>query len=173
MQKIDLFIAGAQKAGTTSMKNYLGEHPQITTHVAQEFSFFYDDQEFNRGLEYAFSHYFYKQSISNNKIVCKHAHFYTSEKAIIRLSQHNPDCKLIIILRNPVERAYSSYLMEKLYSRVHFEFDEIVYALDGSNRLILEPWQQEAIISFGFYSNCFLKRSFDFHNNTLDSRTFP
>ena len=29
---IDLFIIGAQKAGTTSLKNYLAEHPEIVSH---------------------------------------------------------------------------------------------------------------------------------------------
>lgn len=38
--KIDLFIAGAQKSGTTSLKNYLSEHPQIFGHIQAEFTFF-------------------------------------------------------------------------------------------------------------------------------------
>lgn len=49
-EKIDIFIIGAQKAGTTSLKNYLGEHPQINTHTTKEFSYFYDDEEYNAGF---------------------------------------------------------------------------------------------------------------------------
>ena len=152
MPNIDLFIAGAQKAGTTSVKNYLGEHPQIITHEAQEFPFFFDDAEFGLGFETIFNNYFEGFADTRLKIVCKHAHLYTSETAIKRLSEHNPNCKLIFIIRNPVDRTFSSYLMEKLYNRVNFEFDDIILALNGSGKLFLEKWQFDALISFGFYS---------------------
>jgi hypothetical protein len=150
-EKIDLFIIGAQKAGTTSLKNYLGEHPEIVTHDSKEFSFFYDDAEFEKGIEKAYEHYFTKKEVSGKKIVCKHAHLYSSEKAIERLRQHNPHCQIVFIMRDPVKRTLSSYLMEKLYNRVDFEFDELQQALNGTQKLMLEDWQFEAIVEFGFY----------------------
>lgn len=150
--KIDLFIIGAQKAGTTSLKNYLGEHPSMVTHQSKEFSYFYDDAEFEKGYEAALSHYFPKAEFKGKTLVCKHAHLYSSEKAISRLKDHNKDCKLVFILRNPVTRTFSSYLMEKLYNRVHFQFDEIRDALDGSGKIKLEDWQYEAIVEFGLYA---------------------
>ncbi|MBC7862167.1 MAG: sulfotransferase domain-containing protein [Bacteroidia bacterium] len=151
--KIDLFIIGAQKAGTTSLKNYLGEHPEIVTHQSKEFSFFYDDTEYEAGIEKAYEHYFGTAEMAGKKIVCKHAHLYSSEKAIERLKQHNPECMIVFIMRNPVKRTLSSYLMEKLYDRVDFEFDELQHALNGSGELKLEDWQFEAIVEFGFYYN--------------------
>jgi hypothetical protein len=33
----------------------------------------------------------------------------SNEQAIARLREHNPDCRLVFMLRNPVARAYSSY----------------------------------------------------------------
>jgi hypothetical protein len=150
-QKIDLFIIGAQKAGTTSLKNYLGEHPEMITHHSKEFSFFYDDEEYREGYEKALTHYFGKQNLSGKKVVCKHAHLYSSEKGIQRLHQHNPGCQIVFIMRNPVKRTLSSYLMEKLYNRVHFQFEDLPKALDGSGQLQLEEWQFEAIIEFGLY----------------------
>ncbi len=151
--KIDLFVIGAQKAGTTSLKNYLGEHPDILTHESKEFSFFYDDEEYGKGYNTAFKKYFGRSDSGGRKVVCKHAHLYSSEKAIQRLREHNPDCQLVLILRNPVSRTFSSYLMEKLYSRVNFEFEEMKHALDGSGKLKLEDWQFEALIQFGLYAS--------------------
>jgi hypothetical protein len=152
-KKIDLFIIGAQKAGTTSLKNYLGEHPEMVTHASKEFSYFYDDDEFEKGLDKAHLHYFGKANISNKIVVCKHAHLYSSEKGIARLKAHNPECKVVFIMRNPVTRAFSSYLMERLYNRVNFEFDAMEKALNGSGELKLEDWQYEAIVEFGLYAN--------------------
>jgi Sulfotransferase domain len=151
-EKIDLFIIGAQKAGTTSLKNYLSEHPSIKSHYAQEFSFFYDDEEYTLGVQKAFKKYFTEKETAILQIA-KHAHLYSSEKAIERLYHHNPNCKLIFILRNPVERTFSSYMMEKLYNRVDFEFDQLEHAINGSDLLQLEPWQREAILEFGYYEN--------------------
>ena len=149
-RKIDLFIVGAQKAGTSSLKNYLSEHPEVSTHLPQEFSYFYDDNEFEKGEEFALGKY-YNDKADFKVRIAKHAHLYSSEKAIKRLHEHNPDCKIIFILRNPVERTFSSYQMEKLYNRVDFTFEELVSSLDGSFPLELEPWQRESIVEFGYY----------------------
>jgi len=51
---IDLMIIGAQKAGTTSLKNYLGEHPEICTHERIEFMFFVNEQEYKQGYKKIF-----------------------------------------------------------------------------------------------------------------------
>ncbi|MFN5183751.1 MAG: sulfotransferase family protein [Bacteroidota bacterium] len=149
---MDLFIVGAQKAGTTSLKNYLGEHPQIITHSSQEFPYFFDKNEYQLGFNKIYNQYFNQVNETTFKVVCKHAHLYTSEIGLQRLSKDFPNVSLIFILRNPVDRAYSSYLMEKLYNRVNFNFDEIPESINGSSKLKLETWQFEALISFGFYS---------------------
>lgn len=149
--KIDLFIIGAQKAGTTSLKNYLGEHPQITSHTSQEFSFFYDDKVYDKSDIQKIIRTFGADFQSNKKIIAKHANLYSSEKGIQRLYEHNPDCRLIFLLRDPVERAYSSFLMEKLYHRVDFEFIDLIHMLKNSSFQGLETWQKEAILDYGCY----------------------
>ena len=40
MNKIDIMIVGAQKAGTTSLLRYLGEHPECVAHPQKEFAYF-------------------------------------------------------------------------------------------------------------------------------------
>lgn len=129
--KIDLAIIGAQKAGTTSLKNYLGEHPEVATHPHVEFSHFQRDEEFEKGFENTFSSNFpgYK---NGKKILIKNAGMYHNRLALQRLKEHNPNCKIVFLLRNPVSRAYSSYRMEKFYGEKK-PFDHIINVIEEND----------------------------------------
>lgn len=114
MEHIDLMIAGAQKAGTTSLKNYLGKHPSLVTHAMTEFAFFVNEEEYREGFPQAMRKYFPDAAtIEGKKLIAKNAGLYIDETALQRLYDHNPDCIVVFIIRHPVERAYSSYNMER------------------------------------------------------------
>ena len=49
MNKIDLFIAGVQKSGSTSLYQYLVQHPDLLSHPQKEMTFFYNDDEYAQG----------------------------------------------------------------------------------------------------------------------------
>lgn len=125
-RKIDLMIIGAQKAGTTSLKNYLSEHPDIMSHPQIEFSFFNDNREYDKGFEEIFNQYFsVKDQKTTTKMVAKNVGVCSNEFAIQRLYEHNPACQIVFIIRNPVERAYSSYSMEVSNGWLKSEFNQI------------------------------------------------
>ncbi|MBI3511263.1 MAG: sulfotransferase [Bacteroidetes bacterium] len=105
-------IVGAQKAGTTSLKHYLGEHPQLQTHPQKEFSYFTDPHEYARGFNKATRKYFIRPE-TDKLFVAKNALLYSNMGGLERLYRHNPQVKLVFILRHPVERTYSAYLMER------------------------------------------------------------
>jgi len=113
--KINLFIVGAQKSATTSLKHYLGEHPEIVSHPQKELSYFIDDTEYSHGVKPMMDKYFTKngKSTEGKKLVAKCALMYTTDKGLKRLKEYNPQSKIIFIVRNPVERTYSGYLMDK------------------------------------------------------------
>ena len=136
--KIDLMIVGAQKAGTTSLNSYLNEHPEIIGHAAlqKEFAYFRDNNIFSNGYEKAFQAAF-NLSTNNHKkkkIVAKNAAIYNNETAIRRLYEHNPDGKVIFILREPVSRTYSSYTMEVFKGWMDRDFVEIKSIVDENNK---------------------------------------
>jgi SAM-dependent methyltransferase len=146
-RKIDVMIAGVQKAGTTSILRYIGEHPQCISHAQKEFAFFLDENEYGAGYAKAFNKYFAFQPLSGQSLlVAKSATLYSNEEAIKRLHEHNPKCKLILILRNPTDRTYSSFLMEKNSGSVKHEFEEI-------ENIIKNPggWEHQVFIDFSLY----------------------
>jgi hypothetical protein len=108
VKPIDLMIIGTQKAGTTSLLRYLSQHPQICVRPHNEIIFFRNDEMYERGYSYAWEKYFNKCSV-NKAIVAKDVMAMYSEKALKRIKEHNPQMILVILLRNPVARAYSAY----------------------------------------------------------------
>lgn len=150
--KIDLMVVGAQKAGTTSLLRYLGEHPECISHPQKEFAYFLEPSNYNNNFLLAFSKY-YAQNTNDieRKIVAKSAGLYSDENAVKMLYEHNPECKLIIILRNPVERAYSSFLMEKNYGSVKFEFSDLPNLI-ANHQEKDESWGFSFFIDYGLYA---------------------
>ncbi len=101
-------IIGAQKAGTSSLNRYLAKHPDFITHEDLEFTYFINDKEYAEGYQKAYLRHFPHWS-SGDSIIAKSVGIMYLEESLIRLKTHNPDVKLVVVLRHPVERAYSAY----------------------------------------------------------------
>jgi hypothetical protein len=103
----NLFIIGVPKAGTTSIARYLQEHPDILVSKPKETCFHI--LEYDRGLKYYLQKYF--NEYSGQQVVCDASimNMYFSELTASKIHRDFPECKLLVILRDPVERAYSDY----------------------------------------------------------------
>lgn len=107
----NLFILGAAKSGTTTLFHLLDQHPEIFMSFEKEPMFFSRDDYYAKGLKWYINTYF---SNSHNFSVRGEAsphYLYWAKKVskrIRQISQYNT-IKFLIILRNPVERAYSHY----------------------------------------------------------------
>lgn len=95
------------------MHRYIGMHPDVITHDRLEFAFFVDRDEFAVGFETIYGKYFSRQD-PGKKLLIKNVGIIYYEDAIKRLHEHNPATKLLVVLRNPVERAYSAYQYAKM-----------------------------------------------------------
>lgn len=126
-------IIGAQKAGTTSLKNYLGEHPEIVTHTPIEFSYFRDTEEYEQGFDKALKNGFGSVNESK-KVIAKNAGMYYEYESIRRLKEHNPDCKVVFLLREPVARLISAYKMERYNGWLKNEFHDLVKIAKDKNQ---------------------------------------
>lgn len=111
----NFLVIGAQKAGTTSLYYYLGQHPQIYMSPVKEPNFFAaegetsDPHDPNVTSIEAYRRLF--KGVSDETAIGEVSPWYLySQNAPERIKHYLPDAKLIAILRNPIERAYSQFL---------------------------------------------------------------
>lgn len=111
----DFIVIGAQKAGTTSLFNYLMEHPSIFPPFKKEIQFF--DLNYKKGLLWYRSNFptkIYKYLItkvsSRNFITGEASPYYILyPHAAKRVNSKLNKIKIIILLRNPINRSFSQY----------------------------------------------------------------
>jgi len=104
------FIIGAQRSGTTYLYHLLDEHPEIcmARPLRPEPKFFLKNELYARGLEYYETCYFPDCGQTQLRGE-KSASYMESALAAERLATHYPQAKIIILLRDPIERAISNY----------------------------------------------------------------
>ncbi len=100
------FILGAAKCGTTSLHGYFGQHPDICVSKPKEPLYF--ESEYDRGASYYFNRYFSHWSGEPIAGEARHRNLYLPYIAE-RIFRYNPSARLIVCLRNPIERAVSHW----------------------------------------------------------------
>ncbi len=105
----DFLILGAQKAGTTSLFAYLSEHPRVAPALCKEVHFF--DYNYQRGASWYRAHFPTRWTCWRRGLVTGEGspYYLFHPRAPARAHEVMPQAKLIVLLRNPVERAYSHY----------------------------------------------------------------
>jgi hypothetical protein len=122
----DFLVLGAQKAGTTALYEYLRRHPQITGPSWKEVSFF--DRHWARGERW-YRGNFPNLARTREKLVGEASPSYVFHPlAPQRVQEVVPDARLIVLVRNPVDRALSQYNHEAALGREPLPFEE---ALDA------------------------------------------
>jgi len=123
----NLFIVGAPKAGTTSLYHYLNQVPEIYMSPVKEPNYFsaktVGDKHQLRPIrdKKKYLHLFEKDK--NSKYIGEASTSYLSDPEAPELIHNiSPDAKILISLRDPVERAYSHYLMIKENRRTNLNF---------------------------------------------------
>ncbi|NJK38279.1 MAG: tetratricopeptide repeat protein [Oscillatoriales cyanobacterium RM1_1_9] len=100
-------IIGTQKSGTTSLYQYICQHPQVVAPLQKEIDFFI--WQFHHGLDWYLAH-FPAISAEAALITGEASPSYILDfKVAEKLKENFPGIKLIVLLRNPVNRAFSQY----------------------------------------------------------------
>lgn len=104
----DFLIIGAQKAGTTSLFFYLQRHPDVFMARPKEVHFF--DYQWSRGANW-YRKYFPLAAAKQASLLAGEAspYYLFHPQAPKRVAALTPEAKIIVILRNPIDRAYSQY----------------------------------------------------------------
>jgi len=126
---IDFLIIGAQKAGTTSLDRYLSQHLQVCTAPQKEVHFF--DLKADWGQPWYESQFPIDRGnpFEVNVRVGEATPYYLFHPAVPeRVDALYPDVKLIVLLRDPVERAISHYQHARRLGLETLEFDAAIAA---------------------------------------------
>lgn len=99
-------ILGAQKSGTTSLHYYLAQHPNLRGSTPKEVHFFDRDIHFGKTFEQYKSHF--RGGRKNLYFESSPSYLYVPETAE-RIYREFPKNKFVIVLRDPIKRAYSAW----------------------------------------------------------------
>ena len=144
----DFLIVGAQRCGTTSVYRYLIQHPSVLFPNLTKGTHWFDE-------EYQRSEAWYRSNFPLDKV--RHAReletggpvvvgegcpYYMFHPAVpARIAQHLPEAKLIVVLRDPVARAWSQYNHEYRRSHESLSFEAALDAeearLAGADEILL------------------------------------
>lgn len=130
----DFVIVGAQKAGTTSLYNYLGQNPAVVPLRSKELHFF--DNHLARGLDWYRSRFCTSEELDAASATAgspaqtgEATPFYMFHPlAPKRMQRVIPDARLLLVLREPTERAYSHYQHERRKGVEALSFEEAIAA---------------------------------------------
>ncbi len=131
----DFIILGAQKAGTTTIYDNLVKHPDVRPCDIKEVHFF--DRNWDKGANWYRAHFPFTGEISaqptqRNWITGEGSPYYLFHPLVpARVHQLCPESRLIVVLRDPVERAYSHYQHEKRKDREPLSFEDALAAEEG------------------------------------------
>tara|TARA_B100000029_G_scaffold510810_1_gene603246 strand:- start:64 stop:852 length:789 start_codon:yes stop_codon:yes gene_type:complete len=127
----DFIIIGAMKSGTTSLYKYMCQHPCILPAAYDEIGFF--DSNFHLGINWYRSMFPRKKQmkqLSNEKGISmtgEDTPFYLwNRKVRDRIKKYLPRVKLVVILRNPVDRAFSEFNNLKRNEKLNVDFETYI-----------------------------------------------
>lgn len=153
---MDFFIIGAQKAGTTYIQNILQEHPDIFMPWGETILF--DNDKYNDNLKACISQLF----PNDNRLKgIKRPDALFNPKIPQRIYNNYPNSKLIVVLRNPVERFVSAYFHYIKYGVIPITNIEL-----GIKKILSGEYDQEypratELIEFGYYAK-YIKNYFKY-----------
>ena len=147
--KPNFLVVGAAKSGTTSLFNYLTQHSDIYIPEVKECRFFSQLPKNYKGLG---AEFFPNSGITDERVyfnlfsghedkVCgdiSNDYLYYYEKSIKNIKKYlGNEIKIVIVLRNPIDRAYSNYMHHIRDGWENISFEQ---ALDDEKRRIEENW---------------------------------
>ena len=143
----NFIICGSPKSGTTSLYHYLNQHPDICFSSIKEPFYFCSDKYENQAGWY--------ESLFENclekKVVGEATPWYMRNKnSPERIFRTIPYAKLLFLMRNPIERAYSSYWfsVQRGHLNINTSFSQIIRFCDQNHTLVSTGFYFEQISRF-------------------------
>jgi hypothetical protein len=150
--RVNFLIIGVQKGGTTALFDYLGDYADLALSREKELHFFDDETQDWAAPDYDAYHARFDDSAGRPLGEATPIYSYWPG-ALERIATYNPAMKLILVLRDPVERAWSHWRMEYARGVERERFARCIR--QGRQRLFdAEPWgfhREFSYVERGFY----------------------
>jgi hypothetical protein len=159
----NFLIVGGQKCGTSSLHHYLANHPSVWSPEKKELHFF--DYYYDYGVPF-YKRFFRKQPDNIADLLVGEAtpeyifHPYSAE----RISEVLPEVKAIVLLRNPIERAFSAWGMGVRQGWESLNFEDAIaaegerirgdlYKMSTDKNFYGYEWNHHSYLLRGHYSH--------------------
>lgn len=151
---VDIFIAGMQKSGTTSLFFYLVRHPSLAGSRIKEPHHFDDESLDWSSVNQERFHAFFESGPPGTRYFEATPIYCFWPPSLERIRRYNPRARIILIFRDPIARAYSHWRMERLRRTELLSFTEAIR--EGRARLPQAnptdiAWRDQSYVERGFY----------------------
>ena len=142
MRLPDFIIGGAPRSGTTWLYELLDRHPDVymAKPVKPEPKFFLVDHLYEKGLQF-YSDTWFAQAAEWQLAGEKSTDYLESPAAAERIARDLPYVKLVFILRDPADRAYSNYLWTRMNGIETEDFETALRLEPERERTLPEKWK--------------------------------
>ncbi len=124
LRQPNFIIIGTIKGGTSSLYNYICTHPQVLPAIQKEVHFF--DTHFNKGIDWYLAHFPAIPTDKNLLTGEASPNYMYFQRAAKQLFNYFPNTKLIVVLRNPIDRVVSHYYMAKRHGQHGRSLEEVI-----------------------------------------------
>ena len=136
--RVNLFVVGVNKSGTSWLYHLLKEHPQINMSERKELYYF--GQEYPDAIDEYHSHF----DINHKYLYFGEATpiYYRDPEIADQIKEYNPSAKLIVIVRDPIDRFLSQFYFQKQIGKI-LEKTTVEQFLAGDTRVLLSDSHYE------------------------------
>jgi hypothetical protein len=126
--RVDFVVGGTMKGGTSALHTFLDQHPEIRMASGKEAHFFDTDEHFRPGVQPNYDLYHrHFAPLPGTRVLGDATPIYLYwEPAPARVTDYNPRMKWVLLLRQPVERAYSHWNMLRQNGQEPLDFADAV-----------------------------------------------
>jgi hypothetical protein len=150
-KKIDFIVVGAAKSGTTTLHDLLSKHPKVCLPAVKETHFFDIDSNYDRGLDYYMS--FFKNRSGGESVIGEVTPSYMFVDGVAKriYEMMGSKVKLVFILRQPAERAFSHYSFNLARGIENLPFNKAIELESKRIQVSHKETRRYSYISRGYY----------------------
>jgi hypothetical protein len=119
-----VICVGAAKAGTSTLYRLMEQHPEVCVTKYKETNFFFDESLFSKGPSWYVQQCF-PHSLGRKVLFEADPIYMLYRECIARISRYFPTARIVVMLRNPVDLAFSLYTYRSYYGRHSESFVEM------------------------------------------------